>query len=190
MNKIFFLIKLFKLIKMKKYNLKKYRSIFSFIIILLFFITILSTACATDPDKRMDPVGEQHTQIYEKTDQIHNRLDNNDNVEELPDIKQIRENKADKKVKTTNTINTNSEQKLETSGNETNSVDTKTLNSTKDIKKASYTVSSYNELYNTIEDIKNNPDADYEEIINLNDGDYNITRLITWGIQIKQGYLQ
>lgn len=125
--------------------------------------------------------GGQHTQIYEKTDQIHNRLDNNDNVEELPDIKQIRENKADKKVKTTDTINTNSEQKLETSGNETNSVDTKTLNSTKDIKKASYTVSSYNELYNTIEDIKNNPDADYEEIINLNDGDYNITRLITWG---------
>ena len=181
MNKIFFLIKLFKLIKMKKYNLKKYRSIFSFIIILLFFITILSTACATDPDKRMDPGVGQHTQIYEKTDQIHNRLDNNDNVEELPDIKQIRENKADKKVKTTDTINTNSEQKLETSGNETNSVDTKTLNSTKDIKKASYTVSSYNELYNTIEDIKNNPDADYEEIINLNDGDYNITRLITWG---------
>lgn len=42
---------------MKKYNLKKYRSIFSFIIILLFFITILSTACATDPDKRMDPGG-------------------------------------------------------------------------------------------------------------------------------------
>ncbi|MDD6534186.1 MAG: hypothetical protein PUF18_01550 [Methanosphaera sp.] len=82
---------------MKKYNLKKYRSIFSFIIILLFFITILSTACATDPDKRMDP--GQHTQIYEKTDQIHNRLDNNDNVEELPDIKQIRENKADKKSK-------------------------------------------------------------------------------------------
>lgn len=94
--------------------------------------------------------GGQHTQIYEKTDQIHNTLDNNDNVEELPDIKQIRENKADKKVKTTDTINTNSEQKLETSGNETNSVDTKTLNSTKDIKKASYTVSSYNELYNTI----------------------------------------
>ncbi|MDD6535038.1 MAG: hypothetical protein PUF18_05955 [Methanosphaera sp.] len=75
-------------------------------------------------------------------------------------------------------INTNADVKNTTLSSD--KINKQQIREIKQNKKGGHDVSSYDELYNTIEDIKINSNEN-AETINLNPGNYNITKTINWG---------
>ncbi len=134
-------------------KLKKNQRIISFILILLFFITIITAANAADNDdittSDIKQVDTQHN--YSAECVSHDVIDkSSDIIKNSTDKSKVNKttNKYDKKTKITK-------------------------------KSTTYDVDNYLSLENTVNTIKNSTDT--EATINLNPGDYNITNTITWG---------
>ena len=134
-------------------KLKKNQRIISFILILLFFITIITAANAADNDdittSDIKQVDTQHNYSAEYVS--HDVIDkSSDIIKNSTDKSKVNKttNKYDKKTKITK-------------------------------KSTTYDVDNYLSLENTVNTIKNSTDT--EATINLNPGDYNITNTITWG---------